>query len=103
MDQTQHSITGIDTVDDDPDVIDIVDFLQRQMFVPHLLVNSPEMLVTPQYPRLDAIFQQTVTDTHLQLTNDFPAMAAHPLHRSIEHAIPQRIEMAEAQVFQLQP
>ena len=97
----QHGITLRHGLDDDAEAVHVVDLLEPDALAFHLAEDGVDVLRTPVDLGLDAGFGQSPFQLHLGLDNQLVAVAFLLLDGVLDFLVAGRVEIAEAQVFQL--
>ena len=100
MYSTQHAIAGIDLVDDDPERVDVHDFVEGPTLATHFFVNAVDVLLTTADFTLNAINGQTVAKRLFNFVDDFFAVAPSALHGLVDARGTHRVHRLKAEVFE---
>ena len=99
--RAHHPITGFNILDDDAKGVHIVDFMERQILVQHLLVDPVQVFFPTQDLRRNFFLAQPPPQVRPDLVDDLLAAPPGLDDLLAQHAVAHGVEDSEAQVFQL--
>jgi ketosteroid isomerase-like protein len=99
--RAQRQVAGGPVLDDDAEAVDVQHLREAQVLLAHLAVDAVEMLFAALDIGIDAGGRQCLADGVEDLADHFAPVAARVLDGSRQHAVAQRMGVAERQFLQL--